>query len=93
LVDAPLISRDLYRADGGSTALNDGIVDIINRIGKQVSRSTPVLIAILTDGGENSSRATIEDVFSVITYRRTTYRWASSLSDHPEPNGMPCALG
>jgi hypothetical protein len=75
LADAPMIGRDLYRADGPSTALNDGILDIVNRIGKQVSRSTPVLIAILTDGAENFSRASLDDVFSVVTYRRTTYRW------------------
>jgi hypothetical protein len=84
LADAPLVSRDLYCADDGSTALNDGILDIIQRIGKQVSRSTPVLIAILTDGGENSSRASVEDVFSIVTYRRTTYRWGFIFIGPPE---------
>jgi len=34
-----------------------------------------VLIAILTDGGENSSRTSTDDVASMITYRRTTYDW------------------
>jgi hypothetical protein len=70
-----------------------GILDIIGRIGKKVSRSTPVLIAILTDGGENSSRATVEDVFSVITYRRTTYRWGFIFIGPPEAEWYALRIG
>jgi hypothetical protein len=93
LADAPLFGRDLYRADGSSTALNDGILDIISRIGKQVSRSVPVLIAILTDGGENSSRGSIEDVFSVITYRRTTYHWGFVFIGPPQAQRYALSIG
>jgi hypothetical protein len=93
LGDAPSLGRDLYRADGGSTALNDGILDIIGRIGKGVSRATPVLIAILTDGGENSSRASIEDVFSAITYRRTTYHWGFVFIGPPEAESYALRIG
>jgi len=93
LADAPLIGRDLYRADGGSTALNDGILDIISRISKDVSRSTPVLIAILTDGAENSSQATTQDVFSVVTYRRTTYHWNFVFIGPPEAESYALQIG
>jgi hypothetical protein len=93
LVDAPLIDRILYVADGGATALNDGILDIISRIGKRVARSTPVLIGILTDGGENSSRASVQDVFSVITYRRTTYRWSFIFIGPPEAESYALRIG
>jgi hypothetical protein len=60
----------------GGTALNDGIGSMIHSIGKRAKRSTRVLIAILTDGAENSSRSFSEaDILQMITYRRTTYDW------------------
>jgi uncharacterized protein YegL len=60
----------------GGTALNDAIAGMIQRIGRRAKRSTRVLIAILTDGGENSSREfSQDDVMRMIAYRRTTYDW------------------
>lgn len=60
----------------GGTALNDAIGAMIQQIGKAAKRSTRVLIAILTDGGENSSRSfSAADILSMVTYRRTTYDW------------------
>ena len=39
-----------------------------------------VLIAILTDGAENSSRSfSVADILQMITYRRKTYDWRSGL--------------
>lgn len=93
LVDAPSLGPDRYRADGSSTALNDAILDIISRISKQVQRSTPVLIAILTDGAENSSQATAQDVFSVITYRRSTYHWNFVFIGPPEAESYALQIG
>ena len=93
LADAPSLGPDRYRADGSSTALNDAILDIISRISKDVSRSTPVLIAILTDGAENSSQATTQDVFSVITYRRTTYHWQFIFIGPPEAESYALRIG
>lgn len=93
LAEAPLIGRDLYSADGSSTALNDAILDIISQIGKLVSRSTPVLIGILTDGRENASRASLEDVFSVVTYPRTTYRWQFIFMGPPEAEWYALHIG
>ena len=55
--------------------------------------STPVLIAILTDGAENSSQATTQDVFSVITYRRTTYRWNFVFIGPPEAESYALQIG
>ena len=49
---------------------------MIHAIGKRAKRSTRVLIAILTDGDENSSRTFSQaDILQMITYRRTTYDW------------------
>lgn len=49
---------------------------MIQQIGKRAKRSTRVLIAILTDGGENSSRKfSQDDVMRMIAYRCTTYDW------------------
>jgi hypothetical protein len=60
----------------GSTALNDAIAAMIQRIGQRAKRSSRVLIAILTDGCENMSREfSIQDLLQMVTYRRTTYDW------------------
>lgn len=75
LPQVPLLTHSLYEPDG-ATALNDAIAEMIRTISKAApSRSTRALIAILTDGAENSSRTSIDDVASMITYRRTTYDW------------------
>jgi hypothetical protein len=75
LTVVPPLTPTLYEPYGG-TALNDGIGQMIQRIGKRAKRSARVLIAILTDGGENSSRNFSQaDILSMITYRRTTYDW------------------
>jgi hypothetical protein len=70
-----LLTGETYVLSGG-TALNDAIGSMIQRIGKRAKRSTRVLIAILTDGEENSSRQfSRDDIMRMITYRRTTYDW------------------
>jgi uncharacterized protein YegL len=75
LTEVPPLTPTLYEPYGG-TALNDGIGQMIQHIGKRAKRSTRVLVAILTDGGENSSRQfSTADILSMITYRRTTYDW------------------
>jgi hypothetical protein len=49
---------------------------MIQRIGHRARRQTRVLVAILTDGMENSSHQfSQDDVLRMITYRRTTYDW------------------
>jgi uncharacterized protein YegL len=75
LPEVPSLTPEMYEPDGG-TALNDGIGLVIQTIGKRAKRSTRVLIAILTDGAENSSRSFSQaDILSMVTYRRTTYDW------------------
>ena len=75
LPEVPPLTPALYEPDGG-TALNDAIGSMIQAIGKRAKRSTRVLIAILTDGGENMSKSfSRADILSMITYRRTTYDW------------------
>ena len=75
IAEVPPLSRKLYEPAGG-TALNDAIGSMIQTIGKRATRSTRVLIAILTDGAENSSRSfSVADILQMITYRRTTYDW------------------
>ncbi len=75
VAEVPFLSRTLYEPSGG-TALNDAIGSMIQQIGKRVKRSTRVLIAILTDGFENSSRSfSRDDILHMVTYRRTTYNW------------------
>src|SRR6516225_2475102 len=75
IAEVPPLSRKLHEPAGG-TALNDAIGSMIQTIGKRTRRSTRVLIAILTDGAENSSRSfSVADILQMITYRRTTYDW------------------
>lgn len=66
----------------GATALHDAIVQASNEFGKALESLQPedrpgtVLIAIVTDGEENSSREnSIADVKKLITEQQDTYNW------------------
>jgi hypothetical protein len=49
---------------------------MIQTIGKRAGRRNQVLVAIVTDGAENSSRSfSRNDLLSMITYRRLTHDW------------------
>ena len=75
LADIPDLTPHSFVPRGG-TALNDAIAAMIQRIGHRARRQTRVLVAILTDGMENSSRQfSQDDVMRMITYRRSTYDW------------------
>jgi hypothetical protein len=75
LAEIPELTSATFIPRGG-TALNDAIGVMIQRIGRRAKRSTRVLIAILTDGAENSSREfSRQDLLHMVTYRRTTYDW------------------
>jgi uncharacterized protein YegL len=75
IANVPELTNPVYEPEGG-TALNDAIGSMIISIGKRVQRSTRVLIAILTDGAENSSRRfSTEDILQMVSYRRLNYDW------------------
>jgi uncharacterized protein YegL len=75
LIDVPNLGSEIY-VPRGATALNDAIGAMIQQIGRRAKRLTRVLIAILTDGEENSSRQfSRDDIMRMVTYRRTTYDW------------------
>jgi hypothetical protein len=75
IAEVPSLTSAAYDPSGG-TALNDAIAAMIQRIGKRAKRSTRVLIAILTDGCENSSHEfSQDDLMRMVAYRRTTYDW------------------
>ena len=63
----------------GNTALLDGIGAMIEAVAARVDPSpypSRVLIAILTDGQENSSvRFTKQEIFDQISFRRTACGW------------------
>lgn len=75
-------TRFLIERGGGATALLDGIGDAIKRVGvrfdefRKSGRNPRAIIAILTDGDENSSvHFTRDQIFQMIHYRRTVYAW------------------
>jgi hypothetical protein len=60
----------------GATALNDGIAQLIRTISLEApNRLTPVLVTILTDGGENASQTQTNEVKDMIVYRRLNQDW------------------
>jgi len=66
----------------GSTALYDAIVTSTGKFGDALSqlpeadRPGNVMVIIVTDGHENSSReSTVDDVKSLITQQQDTYNW------------------
>jgi len=75
IANVPELTDAIYEPSGG-TALNDAIGSMIHAIGKRVQRSTRVLIAILTDGAENSSsKFSTADILQMVSYRRLNYDW------------------
>jgi uncharacterized protein YegL len=71
----PHLTPATYEPHAG-TALNDAIGAMITSIGQRVDRSTRVMIIVMTDGVENSSRKfRVEDICQIVSYRRTTYDW------------------
>jgi hypothetical protein len=78
IVAAPLLSRQTYQPDG-NTALYDGIMRNVNGLAARVDEapySPRVVVAILSDGAENSSVLhTREDVKRTIVYRQDCCGW------------------
>src|SRR5262245_10729124 len=93
IAQVPPLTRQLYVPAGG-TALNDAIGSMIQPIGKRAKRSTRVLIAILTDGAENSSQTFSQaDILQMITYRRITYDWQFVFIGPPHAASYALSIG
>lgn len=82
---APNLTPDTFVPRGG-TALLDSLARIINETGKRLNsmnekdRPDRVVVCILTDGGENSSRKHVGTdgrnfIFDLITHQREKYSW------------------
>ncbi len=81
LQDVPVLNNDTYIPRGG-TALLDAVGMTINRVGKRLAtlpeeeRPAKVIMAILTDGEENSSREySLEKVKGMIEHQEKKYSW------------------
>ena len=71
----PLLRFTDYIPDGG-TALDDAIGRTIQAIGRKATRLTPVVVIIITDGGDTSSRQfSTADVRQMVSYRRRSHDW------------------
>ena len=93
ITDVAPLTRESYQPDGG-TALNDAIASMIHSIGKRTRRSTRVLIAILTDGEENSSRKfSVSDIRQMIAYRRGVHGWQFIFIGPPEAGPYALWIG
>lgn len=81
ITQAPELSHANYQT-GGNTALLDAIGDTINLVGSRLAaeaednRPGKVIVIIHTDGEENAStRFSFEQIRSMITHQRDTYKW------------------
>jgi len=81
LHDAPLLTEMTFRPDGG-TALYDAMGKIIDDLGVELAnmpqdlRPSSVIMVILTDGEENSSKKfNSKDVFDRVTHQQEKYSW------------------
>jgi uncharacterized protein YegL len=93
IAQLPPLTRQLYLPAGG-TALNDAIGSMIRAIGKRARRSTRVLVAILTDGAENSSQTFSQaDILQMISYRRITYDWQFVFIGPPHAASYALSIG
>lgn len=87
----------------GSTALLDAIGRTVNEVGAQLAampesrRPARVLLAVITDGGENASREfSREKVFDMLKHQQEKYQWAvtfiGSNQDAIAVGGSLCVL-
>jgi hypothetical protein len=81
LQDAPLLTDKTF-VPRGMTALNDGIGRTMQSVGNKLAnlpehqRAEKVIVAIFTDGGENSSKEyKREQVAAMIKEQETKYGW------------------
>jgi uncharacterized protein YegL len=81
LSEIPDITNEHYKT-GGFTCLLDAIARTINATGQKLStmkeedRPSKVLLVIITDGEENSSREFTRDrVFEMIAHQQSKYSW------------------
>ena len=81
VADIPSLEDSTYRPSGG-TALLDAIGITIDRLGKRLSKTPEadrpgkVIVGIMTDGEENSSRDfTWEQIREKIHHQTEVYRW------------------
>jgi len=79
--DVPHLGPDNYRPSGG-TALLDAIGTTVDELGKRLAetpeadRPEKVVVAIMTDGEENSSRIfTWEQISEKIKHQTDVYKW------------------
>ncbi|MFW9872522.1 MAG: hypothetical protein ACFFG0_05415, partial [Candidatus Thorarchaeota archaeon] len=81
LFDVPKLNESTFQPRG-ATALLDAVGKTIDSVGKRLSnmqennRPEKVIVAILTDGEENSSKEyTLSKVREMITHQRDKYQW------------------
>jgi hypothetical protein len=93
IAQVPVLTPAQYEPSGG-TALNDAIAQVIQTIGKRGKRQTRVLIAILTDGAENSSCSfSATDILQMVTYRRITHDWQFIFIGPPDGEAYALSIG
>ena len=81
LENVQLLNKHNYKPNGG-TALNDTLYETIDRVGQQVvsmkakDRPSKVIVCVISDGEENSSRRyTDAQVKSLIEHRKELFNW------------------
>ena len=81
LADVPPLTDSTY-VPAGMTALLDAVGSTIDDVGKRLAgtreeeRPEKVIVAILTDGEENSSkRYSYEQIATMITHQQEVYKW------------------
>ena len=81
LMDVPPLNKSTFQPRG-STALLDAIGKTIDNVGKRLdnmqekNKPEKIIVAILTDGEENSSRQyNLQTVKEMITHQREKYQW------------------
>lgn len=93
IAEVPLLNASLYDPSG-PTALNDAIGYLILDISKRTTRSTKVLLAILTDGSENASQQfSVDDIARMVSYRCLNYDWQFIFIGPKEAAGYAHQIG
>lgn len=70
----PNLTNKNYKPDGG-TAIYDAVIGSINAVSEQMSTNDRVLVLVITDGGENSSKNNLSTVKNLIAAKTELGNW------------------
>jgi hypothetical protein len=75
LAELPALTEQTYIANGGSTALNDAVMQTLDEYTSLTTDATANVVLVITDGQENSSKHSRAQAIAVIDRLKAKGTW------------------